>query len=83
MKIEFTASKELIDLARTVKPGDTLEAPKDAPEELLQAYVDNGIAKTLPPPTPPKIGGEVESPPPSSKEGLGVVNDSKNTSGGK
>ena len=44
MKIEFTKPRELVDLARTVKPGDLLESPKDAPEELLRAYVQNGIA---------------------------------------
>jgi hypothetical protein len=73
MKIEFTDHRELIDIGRTVKHGDVLESPLDAPEDLLQAYVSNGIARNLPPPTPPKTGGELESPPPSSKEGLGVV----------
>lgn len=47
MKIEFTQSKELIDLSRTVKVGDTLVSPADAPEELLRAYVTNGIAREV------------------------------------
>jgi hypothetical protein len=47
MKIEFTENQELIDLARTVNRGDTLVSPSDAPEELLQSYVANGIAKEV------------------------------------
>lgn len=84
MKVEFKRPGELVDLSRTVKRGDILESPQDAPEELLQAYVNNGIAKTLPLLAPPKIGGESEvqetseSSPPSSKEGPGVVNELQN-----
>ena len=44
MRIEFTKHQELLDIGRSVKPGDVLESPKDAPEELLQAYVNNNIA---------------------------------------
>lgn len=47
MKIEFTQFQELVDLARTVKPGDTIESSEDIPEALLNAYVQNGIAKIV------------------------------------
>lgn len=43
MKIQFTQRRELSG-GRKVAPGDTLQAPQDAPEDLLQSYVDNGIA---------------------------------------
>lgn len=43
MKIVFTQHRELTD-GKTVKPGDTLETSKAAPDELLQAYVNNGVA---------------------------------------
>jgi hypothetical protein len=49
MKIEFTKFRTLDTIARTVKPGDTLESPKDAPDELLRAYVTNGIARDITP----------------------------------
>ena len=44
MKITFTKFRDLDALSRTVRPGDTMESPADAPEELLRAYVNNGIA---------------------------------------
>jgi hypothetical protein len=44
MKIEFTESRELLELGRTVGAGDVLESSDTIPEELLWAYVDNGIA---------------------------------------
>lgn len=47
MKIEITKTRDLDALSRIVKPGDVLESPKDAPEELLQAYVNNGIARDI------------------------------------
>ncbi|OHD20428.1 MAG: hypothetical protein A2Y38_26335 [Spirochaetes bacterium GWB1_59_5] len=43
MKITFTQHRSLAG-GKTVNPGDTLESPKDGPDELLQAYVINGIA---------------------------------------
>lgn len=43
MQITFTQYRELAG-GRIVRPGDTLEAPRDASEELLAAYVANGIA---------------------------------------
>jgi hypothetical protein len=43
MKIKFTQLRELAD-GRIVNLGDTLESPKDGSDELMQAYVDNGIA---------------------------------------
>jgi hypothetical protein len=45
MKITFTAHRDLDAIARTVAPGDTLESSATITEALLQAYVDNGIAK--------------------------------------
>jgi hypothetical protein len=45
MKIEFTKSRQLDAISRTVKPGDVLESSATIPEALLQAYVSNGIAK--------------------------------------
>jgi hypothetical protein len=45
MKIKFTEHRHLDALSRTVTPGDTLESPTDAPADLLQAYVDNGVAE--------------------------------------
>lgn len=53
MKIEFIAPRDLDALSRSVMPGDVLESPKDAPEELLQAYVGNGIAREIPAQTKP------------------------------
>jgi hypothetical protein len=47
MKVEITKTKRLEDLNRTVAPGTVLESPKDAPEPMLRAYVNNGIAKEL------------------------------------
>lgn len=43
MKITFTQHRELAG-GRIVRPGDTLESPRDASEELLAAYITNGIA---------------------------------------
>lgn len=43
MKIRFTQHRELAS-GKIVQPGDTLESPKDGSDELLQAYVDNGVA---------------------------------------
>jgi hypothetical protein len=45
MKIEFTEYREIPELRRTVKPGDTMTAPADAPAELLELYVAAGIAE--------------------------------------
>jgi hypothetical protein len=42
MKIIFTQRRELP--GRKVKPGDIMEAPRDGSDELLRAYVTNGIA---------------------------------------
>ena len=47
MKIEFTQYRKLDDLSKTVAPGVTMESPADAPEELLRAYITNGIAKEV------------------------------------
>ncbi len=63
MKIEFISHRDLLELARTVKPGDTLESPTDAQEELLQAFVNNGIAKILPDMSASDTAEESESSP--------------------
>jgi hypothetical protein len=51
MKIEFTQHRQLDALSHTVLPGDTLQSP-DVPDELMQAYVNNGIAKDITPTSP-------------------------------
>ena len=53
MKIEFTTSRDLDALSRTVKPGDVLESSPDIPEEVLQAYGGNGIARDISAPVNP------------------------------
>lgn len=44
MNIQFTAHRYLDELGRTVSPGETLAASATISAELLQAYVNNGIA---------------------------------------
>jgi hypothetical protein len=51
MKITFTQHREIVN-GRIVKPGDTLESPKDATDEQLQAYVDNEVATVADSKTP-------------------------------
>lgn len=48
MKITFIENRTLDALNRTVSIGDTLESSDSVPEELLQAYVSNGIAVEAP-----------------------------------
>jgi hypothetical protein len=43
MKIKFTEHRELAG-GKTVKPGDEFESPRDGSDDLLQAYINNGIA---------------------------------------
>lgn len=53
MTIIFNQYRVLDALKRTVKPGDTLSASPDVPEELLLAYVQNEIAVMASPDQPP------------------------------
>lgn len=59
MKIQFNRHLELVDLARTVMPGEVLESPADASEEQLRGYLQNGIAEEVPEIEPKKSASKI------------------------
>lgn len=57
MKIEFTEHRNLDELGRIVKPGEVIESSETVSKDLLQAYVNNGIAREITPGKPKIIDG--------------------------